>query len=90
MRKLLAALYDQAPRGVHGYDLMRMTGLKAGTLYPLLISMTDRDLVYPQWHEPADPGRPARHAYRLTSEGLELARVARQYRSIFDRMTASA
>lgn len=59
----------------HGYDLMKETGLFSGTLYPLLMRMTDQELVEAEWREPARPGRPARHAYRLTAAGLALARV---------------
>lgn len=58
----------------HGYDLMRQTGVLSGTLYPLLMRMTDQGLVEAEWREPSQPGRPARHAYRLTAKGLALAR----------------
>lgn len=57
----------------HGYELMKETGLKSGTLYPLLMRMTDQGLVEAEWREPTHPGRPARHAYRLTSAGIALA-----------------
>jgi DNA-binding PadR family transcriptional regulator len=36
--------------------------------------MTEQGLVEAEWRDPAQPGRPARHAYRLTSAGLALAR----------------
>ena len=58
----------------HGYDMMKETGLLSGTLYPLLMRMTDLGLVEAEWREPAQPGRPARHAYRLTAAGLAFAR----------------
>lgn len=58
----------------HGYDLMKETGLLSGTLYPLLMRMTEQGLVEAEWREPTQPGRPARHAYRLTAEGLAAAR----------------
>lgn len=60
----------------HGYDLMKATGLRSGTLYPLLMRMTEQRLVEAEWLEPAQPGRPPRHAYRLTSKGLAFARSA--------------
>jgi PadR family transcriptional regulator PadR len=74
MLRLLAALSGSAPEWRHGYDLIRQTGLLSGTLYPLLMRMTDQGLVEAEWHAPAQPGRPARHAYRLTAAGLALAR----------------
>ncbi|HEY7005385.1 MAG TPA: PadR family transcriptional regulator [Sphingomicrobium sp.] len=60
----------------HGYDLMKSTGLLSGTLYPLLMRMTEQGLVEARWLEPAQSGRPARHAYRLTAKGSATARQA--------------
>jgi len=34
--------------------------------------MTDQGLVEAEWREPAQAGRPARHAYRLTADGYAL------------------
>lgn len=76
MLTLLEALSTRRPEWRHGYDLMRETGLLSGTLYPLLMRMTDQGLVEAEWREPAQPGRPARHAYRLTAAGAALARAA--------------
>ena len=55
---------------------MKATGLLSGTLYPLLMRMTDQGLVEAEWLEPAQPGRPPRHAYRLTTKGIAFARRA--------------
>ena len=74
MLLLLDALSAQPREWRHGYDLMKATGLLSGTLYPLLIRMTEQGLVEAEWREPAQPGRPARHAYRLTAAGATLAR----------------
>lgn len=73
MRLLLAALSAHAQQWRHGYDLMKETGLLSGTLYPLLMRMTDNGVVEAEWQDPVQPGRPARHAYRLTATGLALA-----------------
>lgn len=75
MLLLLTALFDHAPHWCHGYELMKKTGLMSGTLYPLLMRMTDQGLVQAEWREPVQPGRPARHVYRLTAAGLEFARA---------------
>ncbi|NIJ24159.1 PadR family transcriptional regulator [Sphingomonas japonica] len=77
MSRLLAALHDAAPGWVHGYDLMKRTDLMSGTLYPLLIRMAEQDLVESEWQDAAQPGRPQRHAYRLTAKGIALARAVR-------------
>ena len=76
MLLLLEALSAHTQQWRHGYDLMKETGLLSGTLYPLLIRMTDQGLVEAEWREPEHPGRPARHAYRLTNAGAEFARMA--------------
>ncbi len=76
MRLLLEALLARSQEWRHGYDLMKETGLQSGTLYPLLMRMTEQALVEAQWCEPTRPGRPARHAYRLTAAGVALANDA--------------
>ena len=84
MLRLLESLSMQAQQWRHGYDLMKATGLLSGTLYPLLMRMTDQGLVEAEWREPAQPGRPARHAYRLTAKGLALASALSGDRSMAD------
>lgn len=73
MRLVLEAMSTQRQEWRHGYDLMKETGLSSGTLYPLLMRMTDRGLVEAEWRKPAQPGRPPRHVYRLTAAGHALA-----------------
>lgn len=77
MLTLLGVLAARPAEWRHGYDLMKEAGLLSGTLYPLLMRISDQGLVEAQWCDPVQPGRPARHAYRLTSAGLALA-LARQ------------
>jgi DNA-binding PadR family transcriptional regulator len=73
-RALLAALAESGFDWRHGYDLARSTGLRSGTLYPLLIRLEAQGYLEAEWQPPAAAGRPPRHAYRLTAEGRELAR----------------
>jgi DNA-binding PadR family transcriptional regulator len=75
MRQILEALSARPREWRHGYEIMKETGLLSGSLYPLLMRMADRGLVEAEWHAPASTGRPARHAYRLTGAGLELAQA---------------
>lgn len=74
MLSMLVALSEETSAWRHGYDLMKDTGLSSGTLYPLLMRMTEQGLVEAEWQEPVQRGRPARHAYRLTANGIALAR----------------
>ncbi len=73
---VLAALCDQPSRWQHGYALAKQTGLKSGTLYPILIRLADRRLIEARWEDEQPAGRPRRHLYRLTSDGLVTARTA--------------
>ena len=73
---VLAALCEQPSAWQHGYALARQTGLKSGTLYPILIRLADRGLVEACWQEEPTPGRPRRHLYRLTADGLASATTA--------------
>ncbi|MEH3159670.1 MAG: PadR family transcriptional regulator [Sphingomonas taxi] len=73
MRHVLAFLSRQRGEWRHGYDLLKETGLLSGTLYPLLMRMTDNGLVEAEWRAPVQPGRPPRHVYRLTAAGHALA-----------------
>ena len=70
---VLAALLDQPSQWQHGYALASTTGLKSGTLYPILIRLADRGLVEACWQEEPQPGRPRRHLYRLTADGVASA-----------------
>ncbi len=70
---VLAALCSEPSRWCHGYALARQTGLKSGTLYPILIRLAGRGLVEACWQEEPQPGRPRRHLYRLTAAGLASA-----------------
>ena len=74
-RALLASLLEANREWKHGYDLVRATGVKSGTLYPLLIRLEAQGYLEAEWQSPAAPGRPPRHAYRLTAEGARFART---------------
>jgi DNA-binding PadR family transcriptional regulator len=70
---LLAVLLARPEAWRHGYDLAKAAGLSSGTLYPLLIRLHARGLLEARWEEPAQLGRPARHAYRLSGAGVAFA-----------------
>lgn len=73
-RVLLAVLVEQPRAWRHGYELSKDTGLKSGTLYPLLMRLCDQGFLDSRWKEPEKPGRPPRHVYRLTASGQVLVR----------------
>jgi DNA-binding PadR family transcriptional regulator len=57
----------------YGYELSRETGLKSGTLYPILMRLAKFSLLETKWVTTED-GVPPRHTYRLTPKGVELVR----------------
>jgi PadR family transcriptional regulator len=73
---VLADLCATPSQWRHGYGIAKDTGLKSGTLYPVLIRLADRGLVEARWEDEQPLGRPRRHLYRLTPEGLATARAA--------------
>lgn len=66
---LLGTLLDSGSEWRHGYELSRATGLRSGTLYPMLARLTQEGWLEARWTEPERSGRPPRHVYRLTPEG---------------------
>jgi PadR family transcriptional regulator PadR len=70
---VLLALAAEPGAWRHGYELGQEVGLKAGSLYPILIRLSDRGLLESSWETDPAPGRPARHLYRLTGSGAALA-----------------
>lgn len=71
--RVIRALAADPARWRYGYELGAETGLKAGSLYPILVRLADRGLLAATWEESPPQGRPARHLYRLTTGGRELA-----------------
>jgi PadR family transcriptional regulator PadR len=72
---VLSALVAQPEEWRYGYELGREVGLKAGSLYPILIRLSERELLDARWeeHSGESAGRPPRHLYRLTGAGREYA-----------------
>ena len=61
----------------YGYDLMKAAKLPSGTLYPMLARLQQDGLVDAEWEAQRQDtaGRPPRKYYRLTAEGLRVARL---------------
>src|SRR5581483_1946303 len=71
--RVLRALAAQPASWRYGYELGQEVGLKAGSLYPILIRLCDRGLLEAEWETDPGPGRPPRHLYRLSADGLRWA-----------------
>ncbi len=75
-RAVLAAFAVHPEAWRYGYDLSRETGIKPGTLYPMLMRLSEHRLLDSEWRPSLTPGRPPRHAYRLTEDGAAFALAA--------------
>ena len=70
----------------HGFDIIDATGLRSGTVYPILRRLEDAALLRSHWedaHAAHAAGRPPRRYYELTGAGAAVAREAvGRYRGI--------
>jgi DNA-binding PadR family transcriptional regulator len=66
---VLRFLADDPTGWRYGYDIARQTGLRSGTLYPLLLRLAERGYLDTKWEQDPPQGRPRRHLYRLTTSG---------------------
>jgi DNA-binding PadR family transcriptional regulator len=87
-----AGLLRAISRGYrYGLDIMEVTGLPSGTVYPTLTRLETRGFVVGQWEAQsvADrAGRPRRRYYKLTAAGrAALAESTRLYGAIADDAT---
>lgn len=76
LEKVLRIFLEAADEPRYGYELMRRTGLKSGTLYPILARLEAGGVVEADWQSPEQTpaGRPPRRFYRLTGAGAATAR----------------
>ena len=82
-----AAILQAVANGYsHGFDIMDVTGLPSGTVYPALRRLEDTGLVVSSW-EDAEVAqreqRPPRKYYQLTPNGTEtLTEAVKRYRPL--------
>lgn len=76
--EVLSAMLDDSYREWYGLELSTASGLKTGTIYPVLVRLEQAGWVSSYWEEvdPSVVGRPRRRLYRLTGEGADAARAA--------------
>jgi PadR family transcriptional regulator, regulatory protein PadR len=70
---LVLALAEQPTTWRYGYQLCQQLNIKPGSMYPILVRLTDRGLLEATWDTDGPAGRPPRHLYRLTGSGRALA-----------------
>jgi DNA-binding PadR family transcriptional regulator len=65
----------------YGFDIMTITGLASGTVYPALRRLEDAGLVVSKWERPSiaqAEQRPPRKYYEVTKTGQAALKEARQ------------
>jgi DNA-binding PadR family transcriptional regulator len=73
----------------YGFDIMEVTGLPSGTVYPTLRRLEQKELIKSSWeteHTAFADQRPARKYYRLTRDGKVTLENAVQRYALFDRL----
>lgn len=77
-RLVLQAFLDAPEAETYGFQLAQTTGLKAGTMYPVLQRLLDEGWLSERWEDVDEhaAGRRRRRYYRLTAEGERHARAA--------------
>ena len=75
---VLRALLADPSKEQYGVEIGAAAGLPSGTVHPILARLEGVGWLTSRWEEidPRAEGRPARRYYRLTSDGMELARSA--------------
>ena len=73
--KALVATFREPPTWQYGYELSEQTGLKSGTLYPILLRLNDQGLLESKWLEPEDLGKPPRHGLILNPDESNISGV---------------
>ena len=73
----------------YGFDIMELTGLPSGTVYPVLRRFEERGLVSSEWEDEGaahGDGRPRRRHYQLTSRGAEALTAAAERLALHRRI----
>jgi PadR family transcriptional regulator PadR len=82
---VLHALLTDPSKELYGVEIGAAAGQPSGTVHPILARLETVGWLESRWEEidPRVEGRPARRYYRLTPDGMELARsaLARAYTS---------
>ncbi len=76
-RQLITHFLTQPDGDHYGFEILKATGLKPGTLYPTLARFEEAGWIEGRWEriDPETARRPARRYYRLTADGISAALV---------------
>jgi PadR family transcriptional regulator PadR len=89
----VAVLHAVAAGHRFGFDILDVTGLTAGSVYPALDRLEDLGYLRSSWESPAtaqDEGRPARRYFQLTADGARTLAEALQKHRTFQPVSLEA
>jgi len=73
----------------YGFEVMSITGLPSGTVYPALRRLEDAGLAVSRWEDPGvaqQEQRPARKYYEMTGEGSDVLLEARKRFKLLEQL----
>jgi len=77
----------------YGFEIMQITGLASGTIYPALRRLEDAALIKSKWEKQSvavAEQRPARKYYEVTKPGREVLAEARSRFRLLEQLTPPA
>lgn len=69
--EVLKCIYSVEGSGVWGLEISKRTGLKTGTVYPILERLENLGWVSSEWEITEERNGPRRRTYKLTPDALE-------------------
>jgi PadR family transcriptional regulator, regulatory protein PadR len=73
---VIEAFLDAGGGELHGYAIIKSSGLGGPTVYKILERMTEMGWVTARWQDnPEDPNKPRRRYYKMTSAGMQASQA---------------
>lgn len=76
--RVLTVFLDDPAEKRYGFELMQVTGISSGSLYPVLAKLQEAGWIVGEREsiDPRNEGRPARRYYTLTAQGIQAGLAA--------------
>ena len=81
---------SRAPDGLHGYAIIKATGLASGTLYPILMRLSERGWLERDWVIDETEAGPPRRLYKLTPSGRAQLEISPTRKSVTSNLRTSS
>lgn len=78
--RVIEVLVSAVGSSTWGLEIVRLTNLKSGTVYPILERLEELGWVYSEWESNSERSGPRRKLYKLATEALQPATVLLEQR----------